>query len=137
MNKDEIPMVNDEAIAAVDLSYLTTKIADLVRQVLHKHVSMLAKSQFELPPTNYIQADIQLNDNVLSQYLRCAHSPIPAHLLNEVEPILCQLIQAGVVVQTNDYSLIFNAILVSRKSSGKLRLLLDARLLNASSHAPQ
>ena len=88
MTKDEIPTVNDEAIAVVDLSHLTTEIADLVRQVLHKHVSMLAKSQFELPPTNYIQADIQLNNNVLSQCLRCAHSPIPAHLLNEVETIL-------------------------------------------------
>ena len=108
MTKDEIPTVNDEAIAVVDLSHLTTEIADLVRQVLHKHVSMLAKSQFELPPTNYIQADIQLNNNVLSQCLRCEHSPIPAHLLNEVETILRQLIGAGVDVQTNDYSPILN-----------------------------
>ena len=136
MTKEETPMTDDEAIAAVDLSHLRTEIQDVVRRILRKHVAVLAKSQFDLPPTDYIEADIQLNENVLSQCLRCTHSPIPAHLIDEVEIILRQMIRAGIVVQTNDYSPILNAILVSRKSSGKLRLLLDARLLNASSHAP-
>ena len=136
MTKEETPMTDDEAIAAVDLSHLRPEIADLVRQILRKHVSVLAKSQYDLPPTDYIEADIQLNDSALSQCLRCTHSPIPAHLIDEVEIVLKQMIRAGIVVQTNDYSPILNAILVSRKSSGRLRVLLDARLLNVSSHAP-
>ena len=136
MTKEDTPMTDDAAIAAVDLSHLRPEIAELVRQILRKHVSVLAKSQFDLPPTDYIEADIQLNESALSQCLRCTHSPIPAHLIDEVEIILRQMIRAGIVVQTNDYSPILNAILVSRKSSGKLRVLLDARLLNVSSHAP-
>ena len=136
MTKEETPMTDDEAIAAVDLSHLKPEIAVLVQQILRKHVSVLAKSQYDLPPTDYIEADIQLKESALSQCLRCTHSPIPAHLIDEVEVILRQMIRAGIVVQTNDYSPILNAILVSRKSSGKLRVLLDARLLNVSSHAP-
>ena len=136
MTKEETPMTDDEAIAAVDLSHLKPEIADLVRHILRKHIAVLAKSQYDLPATDYIEADIQLNDSALSQCLRCTHSPIPAHLIDEVEVILRQMLRAGIVVQTNDYSPILNAILVSRKSSGKLRVLLDARLLNVSSHAP-
>ena len=132
------PMNDEEAIASVDLSHLPTPLADKVRTILRKHVKVLAKSPFDVPKTDLFEADIELNDTLLDKCYSCRHEPIPAHLLEETEQLINNMLRADILCEMDQYSPILNSIMVSRKRPTTtnqrpgLRLLLDGRLLNAA-----
>ena len=62
--EDRPPMTDQQAIEALPLDHLAPDIRERVRDVFRKHVTVLAKDDYDIPPSDFIEADIHLNEAV-------------------------------------------------------------------------
>lgn len=60
---------------------------------------------------------------------KCYQYPIPQAYRAEVEQLICNMLESGVIVKSNTPYI--NPILIVKKKNGKIRLCLDARKLNS------
>ena len=121
----------DEVADLIPMSHLTKEQKSIVRQLVHRHRAAFAATLDELPETPLLTLTAQLKDNVDLDKLQVRYKDIPLADRKEVQEILSQMMNAGIIAKCTGDILLVSNLLTRRKKSGKLRMILDNRTANA------
>ena len=119
----------EEIVDKVRVEHLSPKIQKDLRSIMVKNIKAFAKSDLDVGTYNGHKANINLkskNARFHSRYI-----PIPAGLRKEVRQVLSKYLKAGVLRYVNEPTQFVSNLLITKKKSGKIRALLDARAINA------
>ena len=81
--------------------------------------------------------DVELKDGFdWDKTLNLRYVPVSPQVKPEVENMIRKMEKAGILQECNKYTPIINNLLITKKSSGKLRCCVDNRNLNISVKRP-
>ena len=120
----------EQLVEQIDLSHLPDDIAAQVRILFLENSAVMATHEWDCPRTPLVTADLQLTEKAKTSCMNCRFIPIPAAARQEVQKAIDKMLKYGIVTKCHKGTNIVSNLLVVRKPNGKLRILLDSRLLN-------
>ena len=118
----------DELFSLLDTNHLPLEAKQMMRNCCEDNFKAFSSFTFNIGRTQEEATVETTTDEQLIQ----KYYPISPAVHNEVEEILHDLCRLGIIrkLKTNEFSQFTNCLIVLRKSSGKLRLIVDTRLVN-------
>lgn len=118
-----------DIVAEIDVSHLTPHQQDLVRNLFMTKDKLLSKHSLDIGNTNVLEATINLKDTKSTFHQK--YVPIPPEVRPQVDEIIQQYLDYGILRVCSDPTNHVSNIFVIRKKCGSLdRLIFDARLIN-------
>lgn len=127
-HKPKITYSLEERIKGIDVSHLTLEEQVAAQELFSRKLNVLARDPFDIQHTDVIEAHIELKPN--SQLMQSKYVPIPWSMHEEATELLEYYIAKDVIRICDEPTPFVSCMLFSRKKSGKIRALLDARILN-------
>ena len=128
--KDKKILTPEQCVDSLNLNHFDLPTQTKIRKLFLKYESVLAKSDYDIPRTNGIVADPTVRKEYINKCMLVKHKVINMNLRDEVQEILNNMCDAGVIEQTDEPTPFLSNLLVAKKRNGKLRLLYDCRPSN-------
>ena len=127
---EDKPKTPQELVDSIELHHLPTSQREMIKAIFLKHAQSLASHIWDCPPTDLVEADITLKEEAYTSCHNCKFVPIPKAIRDEVMRTIEQMTRYGIIGICQKPTNIISNLLVSRKKNGRLRILLDSRLIN-------
>lgn len=128
--KDKKTLTPQQCVDSLNLDHFNQPTQTKIRKLFLKYEKVLAKSDYDIPRTNGIIADPIVRKEYINKCMLVKHKVINLNLRDEVQEILDNMCDAGVIEQTDEPTPFLSNLLVAKKRNGKLRLLYDCRPSN-------
>ena len=131
MPEDTEDKTPEELIGAIDVKHLSPIQAEQAQALFWENIEVLAKNPLDVegcPSIAPVKLKLKDDTSIRNQ----KYYPIPSHYHEETMELLNYMLKKGVLAYPTKPSPIISNILVTKKKSGKLRLLADQRLLNSN-----
>ena len=119
-----------QCIDTLNLTHFTKDTQSKIKDMFLKYESVLAKSDFDIPRAKGILADPVIRQDYVNKCMAVKQKNINLNIRNEVQEILNNMCDAGVIEETDEPTPFLSNLLVCKKKNGKLRLLYDCRPSN-------
>ena len=119
-----------QCVNSLNLNHFSPETQTKIRDIFMKYESVLAKSDFDIPRAKGILADPIIRQEYVNQCMTVKYKPINLNIRDEVQEILSNMCDAGVIEETDEPTPFLSNLLVAKKRSGQLRLLYDCRPSN-------
>ena len=120
----------EQCVNSLNLNHFSNEIQTKIRDMFMKYESVLAKSDFDIPRAKGVLADPIIRQEYVNQCMTVKYKPINLNIRDEVQEILSNMCDAGVIEETDEPTPFLSNLLVAKKRSGQLRLLYDCRPSN-------
>ena len=126
----------DELFNILETSHLPSHSVSKIYECCEKYFDAFSRHDFDSGRSKSTTAFVELTTN---KQVTQKFYPIPQNAQNEVDAILEQLIKNNIIreAELDEQSQFINCLLITRKKSGKIRLLLDSRICNIHSKKRQ
>ena len=128
--KDKKTLTPEQCVDSLNLNHFDQPTQTKIRELFLKYEKVLAKSDYDIPRTNGIVADPTVRPEYINKCMLVKHKVINMNLREEVQEILDNMCDAGVIEQTDEPTPFLSNLLLAKKRNGKLRLLYDCRPSN-------
>ena len=119
---------DEQLITGIPLSHLEQDVADKVRQMFKGKMAMLARNEFDVEATPIITAEIHIKPNATP--MSSKYIPVPINLQEDAQRLIEYYLHKGVLEPSTEPSPFLSNMIYQRKKSGKIRGILDARIIN-------
>ena len=126
--QETIDYTDDQLIDGLKLDHLPPEDQLIVREMFRRNINMLARNEFDVEANPYITAVIELKDDF--QPMTSKYIPIPIHLREDAIKLIRYYLKKGVIEYCHEPTPFVSNMLFQRKKSGKIRGILDARIIN-------
>ena len=136
--KDFEPTFNsiEELLRIIDISHLPQESKTKFENCCKMYYNVYSKHTWDIGRSKSTTAFVELTTN---KQVTQKFYPIPANAQSEVNEILDELLKNGVIreARLDEESQFLNCLLITKRKNGKLRILLDSRLVNIHSKTIQ
>ena len=120
----------EQCVDSLNLHHFDQPTQNKIRTMFMKYESVLAKSDFDIPRAKGILADPIIRQEYVNKCMLVKYKSINLNIRDEVQEILTNMCDAGVIEETDEPTPFLSNLLVTTKRNGKLRLLYDCRPSN-------
>ena len=120
----------EQCVDSLNLDHFELEIRTKIKNMFMKYESVLAKSDFDIPRAKGILADPIIRQEYVNKCMLVKYKSINLNIRDEVQEILSNMCDAGVIEETDEPTPFLSNLLVAKKRNGKLRLLYDCRPSN-------
>jgi len=121
------PWTEAEFEKQFQLDHLSHSLKGRVLEILKRHKTIFSRHEMDIGLASNIEMEIEV-DNSKPRIQK--YYPLPIHVREQTKEILDQMIEYGLLRECNEPSNFLANLLVTKKKDGKIRVLLDGRLLN-------
>jgi hypothetical protein len=119
----------EQLIAELPVDHLPEPTQQYLREMFKNNITVLARNEFDVQHTDLIEATIEVKQN--DRIMDTKYLPIPAGLREDADKLIQYYLDKGVLAETGKPSPFISNVLFQRKTkTGKIRGILDARLIN-------
>jgi hypothetical protein len=127
--QDHVKLTSEEEILKeIKVQHLSTENQKKVLTLARKYIKIFAKSSLDVGRTPILTATV--DEIPKSPLYSQKYQSLPLGVQDEVEKVLDQFTKAGILEFYTGNPKFVQNILITRKRSGKIRLLLDSRCVN-------
>ena len=127
---DKKRLTPQQCVDSLNLDHFEPETRTKIKTIFMKYESVLAKSEFDIPRAKGILADPIIRQEYVNKCMLVKYKSINLNIRDEVQEILSNMCDAGVIEETDEPTPFLSNLLVAKKRNGKLRLLYDCRPSN-------
>lgn len=126
--KETVDFTPEQLIQELPIGHLDKEAQEQLRRIFTENINVLARNEFDVQHTDLIEATIEVGKT--DKILDTKYIPVPAGMTEEADKLIQYYIDKGIISLADKASPFISNVIFVRKSTGKVRGILDARLIN-------